>query len=288
MAELKRLVWFDALIAGFLALMQPVFALERQLTPEQEAIFPADDPLDGAIWQEYSRPRRLEAAGHPGKRVFKQCFEGYLTPACRALTANQRLHGGVRVGGCYTPEPDPRSPYARKFGAIEWKDVDPLQYLPLIRDIFVSRQQRAAGMFQSTTIPNYYWWRMAPVIKRLLAQNQVLLRRAPIDVDNDGKQETVYALILLPSASCLLESGARSFEASFLYIEEDVAIKASFNEAALGPTVFLYDRRTYFFNGENLGEGLSISAGEDADAARRFFIGPNCRFEDMPLRQRGR
>lgn len=260
-----------------------VMAGDIVLTPEQKSFFPKNDPIDAQLWDRFNQPWRFIVHPEPQKRSRMRLYGSDPIGVCRALYVNQQLQGGMRGGACFTPEPNPHSPFANRFSFPDWEDVDPLQKLSLIRDIFYSRQPSALREFQSSTIPHFYWWKMAPIIKRLLEQKRVLLQRARFDVDANGTLETVYALTLLPYSSCLKEDGSRASENSFLYIDDNVPVKQSFNEQDIGNMgVFFFDHKLVLFNGESIDLPSSSSRCDNQSCTGSFFVGPTCRLE--PLR----
>jgi hypothetical protein len=220
-----------------------------KLTPEQEAYFPKNDPIDAALLEKFNHPWRIWGwdvderqlgSRYPLYYVSPIVHDTYIAPICRDLLRNSQLNGGAIVGGCNGPDLNDRLPDKNLYKFPAWQVVDPLKHLDIIRSIFIDAQSSALEEFQNPVVPNYYWYKMAPIIRHLLTHHQLSLQRTTLDLLNKGNPKTVYALKLEPYDLCIKADGTKTADISFLYIDGTDPASRGFNRIGMTGSPFLY------------------------------------------------
>ena len=272
-----------ATFSFFLAIASPASGAEQAivpLTPQQEAFFPKNDPIDEEFWKRFTSPSQFNETWQIHKKLgsrFRYIFFGTVYAGlCNDYAGNLLLVHGPIVGGCDFPDISPRHRHKDKFSSIKWQTVNPRDHLEVIRAMYLARQPTDPVLTMKVR-PDLYWYKMGPVIRRLLLRNGVVLRKADLDISQTGAPVPVYALSLLPQEICLKPDRTTTYSTTAYYADAHDTVSQGFNREPFGGDAFLYEGKLYF----TAGEGLITSANSlpDGHGGRVFQYGPDCEFQ---------
>jgi hypothetical protein len=235
------------LVAGLLGCISGAAALV--LTPDQESYFSNMATIDATLWKRVTTSPRAEIdrrffGQEPGTRFRVASVVPYRSPVCRAWLKNQNLWNGALVGGCNRMAIHPRLNDGA-IGSISWKEVDPAEHIDVMRNAYIAQQPNAMVENRSSANPEFYWKRMAPILRRLLLSDQVKMEEATFDANNDGAPDHLYAVTLLPNAVCLSQPGPKALDHTFVYMDGSGPKVESFNRLGLGGEFVIYAGEAY-------------------------------------------
>ena len=250
------------------------------LTPQQEAFFPKNDPIDEKLWAIFSHPLmfapEVQIPGLPvGSRYHVKFTYGTYDGVCLAWHTNQELWGGALVGSCATMKIHPKLPHPERFSFVTWHTLDPRMHLEIIRNLFLSVKPIELNDFVPVADPNFYWLKAAPIIKRLLERDGVRLADALIDF-GDGHSRRIYALSLIPETECLEQDGSKGLDPMYLYAEGDDNFALQFNKRQTSLPPFFYEGQAYA--GGDLGLNR-LTTHKLGNGTYEFYSIPQCELQ---------
>lgn len=245
----------------------------RKLPPEVEALFPEGAVWNQELWDKLQRSPRGKDPSLYERRIHQKIVFGSYSGICLDYHINLKLFGGKYYLGTVTAPIHEDHPRKKEFGLINWESLSPIDHVEVIHEWYVAKAKRFSRD------EDYYWQRMAPVIKRQLIDGEgLILQRALIDVDENGTKEMVYRKSSYPYATTKSLDGGKSQHYSY-FIYDKCPIKNLFNDSVIGRGIepFYYKNELYYASGSGVLKGHVQTIG----GKKAYVLGILCSFKEV-------